>query len=408
MAITWGSWEYSGGNGMRVGIEAIQSSVSTTSTSCTVSFKVYTQNQYWYDDNQSLAASGTNPSWGSTSYHNGSSGGSVIRRATYTYTYTYAAGDYGTGTAKAASITVGLSGAYNGVTPSATLTHNIPKRPLAAPDAQTGVTAIRSSDTSTTLSWTLQATTAKPYDTQRVDRWDHLSGEYAILNQLVSGTSTQYAVPTVANRRYRMRVFAKNAAGWSPAAYSDYIQTAPAAPSACTATGSSSSSALITWRIGAAGGAYEYDTLIEEQVDGGAWNVLTSVPARAAKYARDSLTPGSVYAWRVRHRSRVGATTYSNYSTSGTVQLIAAPAAPTSLTITRKSDYSFTLGWANAATSMGPYDRLVLQRWSSTTNTWDALAAPAATATSFTDNSTKPNTGYKWRIRAENAAGAVW
>jgi len=44
---TYGTWEYSGGNGMRVGMSTVTwSAVTSTSTTVTATVEIYTENQY--------------------------------------------------------------------------------------------------------------------------------------------------------------------------------------------------------------------------------------------------------------------------------------------------------------------------------------------------------------------------
>lgn len=127
MAITWGTWEYSGGNGMRTGMEVTWSAVTTASTTVTATAKIYTENQYSYSDAQVMNYSGGAIS-GTTSYTNSEAGGVQTLRATKTYTYTYGANEYVTSPGNR-TFTATVSGAYNGVTPSVSITSAIPARP---------------------------------------------------------------------------------------------------------------------------------------------------------------------------------------------------------------------------------------------------------------------------------------
>jgi hypothetical protein len=126
MAITWGTWEYSGGNGMRTGMEVTWSAVTTASTTSTATVKIYTENQYSYSDGQTLTYGGSIS--GTTSYTNGEAGGVATLRATKTYTYTYGSSEYVTSPGNR-TFTATVSGAYNGVTPSVSVTSAIPARP---------------------------------------------------------------------------------------------------------------------------------------------------------------------------------------------------------------------------------------------------------------------------------------
>ncbi len=140
MAISWGSWEVNGSNGMRVGIDVEWGSNAHTVTSITASVKIYTQNIQNYNDNQTLTYGGSIS--GTTDYLNnsGSTLGTTSNpdaaklRATKTYTWTYAAGSYET-SPSTRTFTATVSGAFNGVTPSKSLSSAVPGRQGTTPGA---------------------------------------------------------------------------------------------------------------------------------------------------------------------------------------------------------------------------------------------------------------------------------
>jgi hypothetical protein len=389
---------------MRVGIEASRTSVSHGSNSCTVTFKIYTQNQYSYNDDQSLGIDGE-VNWANVSYHNGQGGGAVLR-ATKTYKYNFDSNDYGSGNARIVNCNVSLSGAYNGVTPSKSVSIGVPKRPIAKPLEPTNVNATRDSDSQASVTWNNRSSNDRPWDSVDSQRWDNVSNSWVNLSNQ-GGGATGMTRSISGNRRWRFRVRAGNDAGWSGWGYSDYIQTTPASPSDCSATKSSVSSVLVRWTNGASGSNYDYDTLLEEQVDGGVWTHIATLGEGTASFNRTGRAPGSVYAYRVRHRSTLGGTTYSGYSTSGTIQLQSPPAAPTVVSTVRDNDNSFVLNWTNNPNGdIAPYDSLTVQRWDNLSGQWDTIGVLAASAVSLTDQGTVVNRRYQWRIAANNAAGA--
>ena len=112
---------------MRVGMSTVSwSAVTSTSTTVTATVEIYTENQFSYSDGQTLTYSGSIS--GTTNYTNDEAGGLDTLRATKTYTYTYPSGSYGTSPGNA-TFTATVSGAYNGVTPSHSITSAIPARP---------------------------------------------------------------------------------------------------------------------------------------------------------------------------------------------------------------------------------------------------------------------------------------
>jgi len=147
MAISWGAWETNGSNGMRVGIDVTWSSNAHSVSSVTATVEIYTQNiQTYTGDAQTLTYGGGSIS-GTTNYTNtgGASSGTTSNpdtarlRATKTYTWTYAAGSYET-SPSTRTFTATVSGAFNGVTPTKSLSSAVPARLGRAPDAP-GVTS---------------------------------------------------------------------------------------------------------------------------------------------------------------------------------------------------------------------------------------------------------------------------
>jgi hypothetical protein len=128
VAITWGAWEYSGGNGMRLGYEYAWRAVTSTSTQATIDLEIYTEVQFNYSgDTQTITYSGD--ASGTTNYTNNQSSGTTAYRGVLTYNYAYPTGSYNTSPGSK-SYGGTLSGAYNGVTPSfSTGSIAIPARP---------------------------------------------------------------------------------------------------------------------------------------------------------------------------------------------------------------------------------------------------------------------------------------
>lgn len=411
MAIQWGAWEYGGGNGMRVGVEVFSSSVSHSSSSVTYTLKFYTENQWRYDDYQSLNFGGALS--GSEDYNNthgtNSWGGGAIHHATREYTYNYPSNSYGSSPASR-TFTATVSGAYNGVTPSVSVSEDIPARPYDDARPPSNLDPSRVSDTATDLSWTNHPTAGEPYFRLDLRRWDNVNDQtkYDIVDNYIAETATTYRdSTTVANRRYRYAIRAHNTAGKSSWDYSPYIQTTPASPSGASVRKSTVSSVIVSWSNGASTtNGYRYTTEIEQSVNGGSWVLLESVGAGIRERVVEGLTPGDSYRFRVRATSTVGATTWSAYSTTESIQLQQAPAEPTGLSVTRVNDNRFTLDWTNNPNGdIAPYGGLKVQRLTSGSAKWENVASLSATTATFTDTSTVVNRRYEWRVRAENAAG---
>lgn len=391
---------------MRVGIEVFKTSVSHSSSSVTFTIKYYTQNQWRYDDLQSLSLSGS--ATGTIDYNNtsgtNSSGGGAIYRGYRKYTYTYST--YGSSPGSR-TFSATVSGAYNGVTPSVSVTSGIPTRPYDNPAEITGADAVRVSDTASDLSWTNYATAGEPYDSIEIRRWDNISNGYQALVDVAGSATTHRDSTHTANRRYRWALRPWNDAGSAPWAYTPYVQTTPNAPTGATVEKSTSTSVIVRWADNATTtNGYRYSTLVEQSVNGGAFTQIATAASGEAGYVAEGLSPGAVYQFRVRTYSTVGAETWSTYATTGTIQLQAPPAAPSALTTTRVNDNEFQFAWTNNPNGTeAPYDALKIQRQANG-GSWENAANLGPTITGFTDTTTLMDTRYDWRIRAENAAGA--
>lgn len=275
---------------------------------------------------------------------------------------------------------------------------------MPAPGAPTGATLTRSSgDAELTLTWSYSGTLATSFDVQY---WNNVANGWQAVEP-VGESARSKVINSSANRRYIMRVRARNGDGWSAWGESNRVQTTPAGPSNVTMAKSGPRSILVRWSNGAQTlNGYAYDTLLEEKVSGGAWTEVATIAGGKASHIRSGLTLGETYAYRVRSRSTVAYTLYSAYSTTGagSIQIYDYPAAPTGLTVSRISDSSFTLNWTNAPTTVAPYEKLVVQQ-SQDGASWVTVGVLGSTLANFTDTSTAANRRYLWRVRAENEVG---
>jgi titin len=277
---------------------------------------------------------------------------------------------------------------------------------IVKPDPPTGVTATRVSDTQFTITWARHPSGAGPYDSQHVDRWDNVTNAWTRIANL-SGTSTSLTnTGTVAGRRYRWRVLAQNSAGNSAWAYSNFPQTTPLAPSEPAATRSTTSSYTLSWKNNQTGNNYDYTTLIEESVNGGAFSQIDSVGEGVTSYTRSDLVVGNTYQWRFRTKNTPENLTSAYSASTSSILVIGAPAAPSGLSVVHNSDASFEISWTNNATASQPYSNVIVSRKVGDNGIWTFLARLSGSATSYVDSHTTENIRVQWRVAAENDAGS--
>lgn len=121
--------------------------------------------------------------------------------------------------------------------------------------------------------------------------------------------------------------------------------SAPAAPTDCSASRSSDAQAAVTWENGATGTTTPRSaTLVERQVDGGAWSQIASVGASTTNYTDNSISANHRYAYRVRAQGAGGT---SGYATSG--YIYTTPAAPSSVVAEKTGAQAVRLSIEGAA-----------------------------------------------------------
>lgn len=275
--LTWGAWEYASSNGMRVGLQDYGGSgVTTGSTTWTWKMDVWTENQYNYNDDQTLTWSGS--ASGSLNYHNGQASGTRTMRKTVSCTYTYPANSYGTSPGKS-TLSASVSGAYNGVTPSHSKAVPIPARPYAAPNAPGSFTSVRNSDSKVTLTWTNSTTAQKPITSHTIQMKTYTGSTWSgwtTIHTTSSGSTTSYAITTLStNHSYLFQMRSNNSVGSSGyVAASNQIYMTPAAPSNVVAAPEGATT-FVTWNDNAyTSSATSFK--VERQVGTGAWTAMVS------------------------------------------------------------------------------------------------------------------------------------
>lgn len=366
MTIQWGAWEYSGGNGMRAGIQI--ESVTTPvngSTTFVVTFSLWTQNQYQYEDNQTfdLTTSGgvsAALSDSSIAYFNGEAGGTAYKRGSnQTATYTYST--YGSSPGSI-HINGTVNGTYNGVTPNITVTQTVPARPYAVPAAPTNPTATRISDTQIDLAWTNNSTASALYQNVKIYRATD-GGSYALIATL--GLVAAYSdISASANHKYTYKIQASNSAGTADSVATTAVYTTPGTPTIGTATKLGNGNISLTWTNNVGYGDTAYTTRIEESQNGGAFSELASVSGGVTSYEHVAPSTSVTHTYRVRHRSTTGSLNGAYSANSNTVTLLSTANAPTGLSpsgVARDATDAITLSWTHNPTDGTPQSKRRVQ-----------------------------------------------
>lgn len=274
--------------------------------------------------------------------------------------------------------------------------------PYNVPTAPSGVTASRVSDTQITVAWTRNATSSGPYTTQNVQRQTD-GGSWTTIASGISGTATSNSDTSAsANHKYTYRVTATNASGTSGAGTSSAVYTTPGAPTGAAAAKDSSNNIVITWTKTV--NYSEHTVEVEESQNGGAYALLGSAPSNATSYTHTAPSLSVTHRYRVRTKTSSGTALYSGYSTTGTVQLAAPPAAPTNLSPTSvafDAATSKTFTWVHNPTDTAPQSAYELQYRVVGAGSWTTtgkVTSPASSAV-FPEGTFANGNNYEWQVR---------
>jgi len=180
--------------------------------------------------------------------------------------------------------------------------------------------------------------------------------------------------------------------------------TAPTAPTGLTATAASSTQINLSWtastdNVGVTGYRIERCT-------GSSCTSYTQIAtSTTTTYSNTGLTAGTAYRYRVRANDAAGnLSSYSSVVTATTQPPdTQAPTAPTGLTATAASSAQINLSWTASTDNMGVTGYRIERCAGSTCTTYTQIAT--STTTSYSNAGLTASTTYRYRVRANDAAG---
>ena len=211
------------------------------------------------------------------------------------------------------------------------------------PGTPTACTAVRVSDAAMTVSWA-QSSASNGAPVTNTIRQRVNGGAWS--NVATISPATSASVGSATNQKLEYAVKGTNAAGdsaWS--ATSAAVYTTPAAPSAVTATKDSAQDITVAWTPNVA--FTEHQHVVEVSTDGGSsWSSLATVSAGTSSYKHVGPNPALIHRYRVRARNTSTGNLTSAWVQSNSVQLLAAPAAPTVTALPDFADKAATFRFA--------------------------------------------------------------
>jgi chitodextrinase len=281
------------------------------------------------------------------------------------------------------------------------------------PSTPTGLTTTAAASTQINLSWSA-STDNIGVTGYRVER---CSGSgCSTFTQVGTPTGTSYSdTGLTASTSYTYRVRATDAAG-NLSGYSSNSSTTtlasggdttpPSAPTALSATATSSSQINLTWTASTDNvGVTGYRV---ERCQGTSCSSFAQIGTpTATSYSDSGLTASTSYSYRVRATDAAG--NLSGYSSTASATTSAgggdtqAPTAPTVLSVLASSSVELDLTWVASTDNVGVTAYLVERCTGAGCSAFAQIGSLAGAP--YYDSSPAPGTAYSYRVRATDAAG---
>ena len=374
MAVTWGAWEYSGGNGMRVGIEVSWATPTSGSSGVGANVDIWTENQYNYSGDTQTLNHSANLGADTAYTNNQASGTQTLRLNNRVYTHTYATSSYNTSPGNV-TFTSTLSGAYNGITPSVSITTAIPARPSTPPSAPTSVTATPGNGF-ISVSFAAPTTTGSGGVSSYQKSSDNATWTTATNPFTISGTNG------TSTTGYVRAVSLYGGAGPSASA-SATPRTVPDAPSVTATAGIRQ----ITITFPEPGNGGSTITSYQYSLDNVNWSGAIS-----SGHVITGLADNTTYTVYVRANNAAG----SSGSGSGGATTPALPSTPTGLTANANTFGVIGLSWT-ASSGSGYTVTYTIAR--------DGVTLGTTTGTTYNDSTVAPSVTYGYTVTPSTDVG---
>jgi titin len=275
--------------------------------------------------------------------------------------------------------------------------------PDVPPTAPSGLSAVLQNGPQAGLTWTDTSNNETSFVVERSDN----GGTFAGLVTLPANAVSYTDATVVAGNTYTYRVKATNAGGSS--AYSNTasvtLTAVPAAPTNLAAALVNNNRVRLTWMDNA---TTETGFVIERSVNGGTFNLFTTIAARAGTgtvtFTGNNLVSGNSYSYRVAAINGAGMSAYSN---TVTLTFGSAPLAPTNLAGSLLSNpLRVRLTWRDNANNEGSF---ALER-AANGGAFTLLATvPARNGTgntvTYNDTTVLAGNTYEYRVMSVNGVG---
>ena len=290
---------------------------------------------------------------------------------------------------------------------SATSTLTTLSPPASTPSTPATPTASNITATGATLAWTAPTSNGGAAITGYIVQYRPTTSSTWQSVTVTAPTTSTTLTGLASDTGYTFRVTAQNSAGNSPASATSTLTTltaAPSAPAAPTASSITATGATVSWTAPASNGGATITRYIVEYrpATATAWQSVTvTAPTTSKKIT--GLMNNTGYVYRVTAQNSAGTSPASATSTLTT--LIAPPSQPLAPFVSNITATSATLMWTPPTSNGGAaITGYIVQYRPTTSSTWQSVTVTTPT-TNTTLTGLTNNTGYVFRVTAQNSAG---
>lgn len=383
MAISWGSWAAgASGSKSRLGIDR---SISSTATTTTVNFSLWIEfSGYYASSTATVTFSGGHTGSTQVALNFSGSGTRKIGDFGNTFARSYTA-------AQTKTTNISVTG-FAGGAPTLTTSYTIPRRAYSAPAAPTSVTVTRVNDSSADVSWSAPTSSSAPVEKVNIIQQVNDGGWVYGGAWVSQATGTLRVTGQSRGNRYRWAVKSHNRDGESAWAYSPWLYQRPLEVSNVAAA-RSGNNIVLTWVDRNAyqyGGARIYDNGTE----------VATVPAGTTTWTHTAPSTAVTHTYSVE--AYYGSLKAGKVS-SNTVQLLAAPLAPTHLSPNggyAVAGTSQELTWSHNPTDGTPQKNYELRVRRAGTTTWTTYSSTTLEYRYITVSTFAANgQAIEWQVR---------
>lgn len=275
------------------------------------------------------------------------------------------------------------------------------------PNAPTGLTATRVSDTQIKLTWSQTSPSngavANHVIQRRKNQPAGVGAEVGWDSGTVISPTTTANVSAAPNEQWQYRVWARNAQGQRVSNLSNIVYTTPAAPSSVAAAKLPNQDIKITFTSNVAYESYNHEVW-HGTVTGGVttWDgaALATLAAGTFEYTHTAPDPTKVHIYQVRAKQ---GTLYSSYAQSNQVQLLVAPNKPTVPAMGAFADraVAFNFSWVHNSQDTTQQSAYEFAYSTDGGTTWTSSGKVVSTASTRTiaANTFAANAAVQMRVR---------